>query len=156
MSIAVSFKLGLTSFGGPVAHLGATPRVRRRRQYRREDVHRSGRALPVPAEARQQSGQFSIGLMRAGWIGGLAAWCGFAASIDLLLIGFAVIAPDLNGPIEQGLIHAQAHRRRGAVHRSAVWDFFNETLAHETGGEQALRAHRCRDSFVSPTSRNCW
>src|SRR5271167_433951 len=72
-------KLGLISFGGPVAHIG---------YFRDEFVTRRGwlddptytdlvalcQFLPGPASS--QVG-FSIGLKRAGYFGGLAAWAGF-------------------------------------------------------------------------------
>ena len=72
-------RLGLTSFGGPVAHLG---------YFRSEFVTRRGwlsehayadlvalcQFLPGPARARSESG---IGLLRAGLPGAFAAWTGF-------------------------------------------------------------------------------
>ena len=74
--LAVFLKLGLTSFGGPVAHIG---------YFRREFVERRrwlddatftdlvGLCQFLPGPASSQVG-FSIGLLRAGWLGGLAAW----------------------------------------------------------------------------------
>ncbi len=81
------FRLGLSSFGGPVAHLG---------YFRREFVDRRGwvsaedyanllalcQFLPGPASS--QVG-FCLGLQRAGWLGGLAAWCGFTLPSALLM-----------------------------------------------------------------------
>jgi len=117
------FKLGLTSFGGPVAHLGYFRReFVERRQWLDEKTYIDLVALCqfLPGPASSQVG-FSIGLMRAGWIGGLAAWCGFTLPSVLLLIGFAVIAPDLNGPLGQGLIHG-LKIAAVAVVAQAVWD----------------------------------
>jgi chromate transporter len=117
------FKLGLTSFGGPVAHLGYFRReFVERRQWLDEKTYIDLVALCqfLPGPASSQVG-FSIGLMRAGWIGGLAAWCGFTLPSVLLLIGFAVIAPDLNGPLGQGLIHG-LKLVAVAVVAQAVWD----------------------------------
>jgi chromate transporter len=95
--LKVFLKLGLTSFGGPIAHLGYFRRefVDSRRWLDDEaytDLVALCQFLPGPASS--QVG-FSIGLMRAGWLGGLAAWCGFTLPSVLLLIGFASVAPDL-------------------------------------------------------------
>src|SRR5471030_3527696 len=104
---AAFLKLGMVSFGGPIAHLGYFRRefVERRRWLDDEaytDLVALCQFLPGPASS--QVG-FSIGLMRAGWLGGLAAWCGFTLPSVLLLIGFAAVAPSLGGPVGSGLIH---------------------------------------------------
>ena len=94
-------RLGLTSFGGPVAHLG---------YFRREYVERRGwlddgtfadlvalcQSLPGPASS--QLG-FAIGLRRAGLAGGLAAWLGFTApsAVALIVFGLLFAATDLSG-----------------------------------------------------------
>jgi len=82
--------LGLTSFGGPVAHLG---------YFRREFVDRRrwlddasyadvvGLCQFLPGPASSQVG-ISLGLMRAGYAGALAAWLGFTAPSAILMIGF--------------------------------------------------------------------
>jgi chromate transporter len=64
---------------------------------------------------------FSIGLMRAGWLGGLAAWCGFTLPSVFLLIAFASVAPDLSSPVGQGLIHG-LKLVAVAVVAQAVWE----------------------------------
>ncbi|QIN67929.1 Chromate transporter (plasmid) [Caballeronia sp. SBC1] len=72
-------KLGLTCFGGPIAHLGYFRRefVERRRWLDDETfTDLVGLCQFLPGPASSQVG-FSIGLLRAGWIGGLAAWFGF-------------------------------------------------------------------------------
>jgi chromate transporter len=97
----------LTSFGGPVAHLGYFRRefVDRRRwldDVAYTDLLALCQFLPGPASS--QVG-FSIGLMRAGWLGGLAAWCGFTLPSVLLMIAFATAAPSLGGPMGDGLVH---------------------------------------------------
>lgn len=124
MEVFIAFlKLGLTSFGGPIAHLG---------YFRREFVERRrwlddatftdlvGLCQFLPGPASSQLG-FSIGLLRAGWLGGLAAWVGFTLPSVLLLIGFAALAPDLNGPVGAGLIHG-LKLVAVAVVAQAVWD----------------------------------
>ncbi|KWD77733.1 chromate efflux transporter, partial [Burkholderia ubonensis] len=64
---------------------------------------------------------FSIGLLRAGWRGALAAWCGFTLPSVVLLLAFAAIAPALNGPVGSGLIHG-LKLVAVAVVAQAVWD----------------------------------
>ncbi|BCG01753.1 chromate transporter (plasmid) [Paraburkholderia sp. PGU19] len=105
--LAVFLKLGLTCFGGPIAHIGYFRRefVDRRRWLDEEtytDLVALCQFLPGPASS--QVG-FAIGLLRAGGLGGLAAWCGFTLPSVLLLLGFAVVAPGLGGPVGGGLIH---------------------------------------------------
>lgn len=121
--LKVFLKLGLTSFGGPIAHLGYFRRefVENRRWLDDEaytDLVALCQFLPGPASS--QVG-FSIGLMRAGWLGGLAAWCGFTLPSVLLLIGFAALAPDLGNAAGQGLIHG-LKLVAVAVVAQAVWD----------------------------------
>ncbi len=87
----VFLRLGLTSFGGPVAHLGyfRSEFVERRRwldEATYADLIALSQFLPGPASS--QVG-IAIGTMRAGLLGGLAAWLGFTLPSALLMIGFA-------------------------------------------------------------------
>jgi chromate transporter len=87
----VFLKLGLTSFGGPVAHLSFFREefVQRRRWLKEEsyaDLVALCQFLPGPASS--QVG-YAIGLMRGGTIGGLAAWLGFTMPSAAVLIAFA-------------------------------------------------------------------
>ena len=87
----VFLRLGLTSFGGPVAHLGyfRTEFVARRRwlgEAAYADIVALCQFLPGPASS--QVG-LSIGLLRAGLPGALAAWLGFTMPSALALIAFA-------------------------------------------------------------------
>ncbi|MGG2047880.1 chromate efflux transporter [Burkholderia gladioli] len=121
--LAVFLKLGLSSFGGPVAHLAYFRRefVERRRWLDDEaysDLVGLCQFLPGPASS--QVG-FSIGLLRAGWLGGLAAWLGFTLPSVLLLIAFAALAPSLGGPLGEGLVHG-LKLVAVAVVAQAVWD----------------------------------
>ena len=77
--LRVFARLGVTSFGGPIAHLGyfRDEFVTRRRwidDVAYADLVALCQFLPGPASS--QVG-FSIGLSRAGYLGGLAAWTGF-------------------------------------------------------------------------------
>jgi chromate transporter len=104
---AAFLKLGLTSFGGPIAHLG---------YFRREFVERRGwideerfgqllglcQFLPGPASS--QLG-FSLGLLRAGWPGAFAAFVGFTLPSALLMFGFAVSNEVLSGALGGSAVH---------------------------------------------------
>lgn len=98
----VFLRLGLTSFGGPVAHLGYFREafvVRRR--WLRDDAYADLVALCqfLPGPASSQVGM-ALGLQRAGLLGLLAAWCGFTLPSAVLLVAFALLVsgtPDLAG-----------------------------------------------------------
>lgn len=100
-------KLGLTSFGGPVAHLGyfRTEFVERRhwlddRSY--SDLVALCQFLPGPASS--QVGM-ALGMGRAGWWGSLAAWLGFTLPSALALILFAYGVAEYRGLAESGWVH---------------------------------------------------
>ena len=104
--LAAALRLGLTSFGGPIAHIG---------YFRREYVERRGwldeaafadlvalsQLLPGPSSS--QLG-IAIGSRRAGMLGGLVAWLGFTlpSAIALTLLGLFAASTDLSGA---GWIH---------------------------------------------------
>lgn len=103
---SIFLKLGLTSFGGPVAHLSyfRTEFVERRKWFddgQYADLVALCQFLPGPASS--QVG-FAIGVQRAGALGGLAAFLGFTLPSIIILLGFAAIIPFLQGDIGQGLI----------------------------------------------------
>lgn len=100
-------KLGLTSFGGPIAHLGYFREefVTRRRWFDDRaygDLVALCQFLPGPASS--QVG-FAIGLLRAGPLGAAAAWAGFTLPSALLMLAFALGAAALDGPLAQGILH---------------------------------------------------
>ncbi len=100
-------KLGLTSFGGPVAHLGYLREefVRRRGWL---DDERFAQLLAIcqflPGPASSQLG-FAIGLLRGGWRGALCAFLGFTLPSALLMFGFATLAPLLGQGIGAAALH---------------------------------------------------
>jgi len=100
--------LGITCFGGPVAHLGyfRTEFVNRRRWIsERSYADLVGLCQFLPGPASSKLG-FSLGLMRAGYLGGLAAWVGFTLPSAFVLVLFAYGAGALLGtPVGQGLLH---------------------------------------------------
>ena len=105
--LLVFLKLGVTSFGGPIAHIGYfREELVVRRRWVDEATYTDLVALCqfLPGPASSQVG-FSLGLIRAGYWGGLAAWTGFALPSAVLLTAFAYGAEELGGPIGQGVIH---------------------------------------------------
>jgi chromate transporter len=100
-------KLGLTSFGGPVAHLGffRTEFVERRRWLDDSsyvDLVALCQFLPGPASS--QVGM-ALGQRRAGWAGALAAWVGFTLPSAVALIVFAYSVQQWAGLAQSGAVH---------------------------------------------------
>ncbi|MFG1479125.1 chromate efflux transporter [Xanthobacter sp. V4C-4] len=116
-------KLGLTSFGGPVAHIG----------YFRDELVLKRRWLDdagfadlvalcqfLPGPASSQLG-FALGILRGGGLlGGLAAWCAFTLPSALALVAFALGAAALSGPWMAGALHG-LKLVAVAVVAQAVW-----------------------------------
>ena len=105
--LRVFLKLGLTSFGGPIAHIGYfREELVVRRRWIEEAAYSDLVALCqfLPGPASSQVG-FSLGLIRAGYWGGLAAWTGFTLPSAILLTAFAYGAGVLGGPMSLGVIH---------------------------------------------------
>jgi len=104
---ATFLTLGLTSFGGPIAHLGFFHReLVERRQWVTESQYAQLLALCqfLPGPASSQLG-FALGLQRAGWTGAIAAFLAFTLPSALLLFGFAALLPKMSGPIGTAAIH---------------------------------------------------
>src|SRR6516162_10137919 len=100
-------KLGVTSFGGPIAHIGYfREEFVVRRHWLDERAYADLMALCqfLPGPASSQVG-FSVGLMRAGYLGAAAAWTGFTLPSAILLVLFAYGAGKLHGAIGAGLLH---------------------------------------------------
>lgn len=104
----VFLKLGLTSFGGPIAHLGY---FRDELVVRRRWIDESGYADLValcqflPGPASSQVG-FSLGILRGhGLLGGLAAWLAFTMPSAILLFAFGLGAAAFTGPAAEGFLH---------------------------------------------------
>jgi chromate transporter len=105
--LRVFLRLGLSSFGGPVAHLGYFHDefvLRRRWLDERSYADLVALCQFLPGPASSQVG-FSIGLLRAGYLGGLAAWTGFTLPSAVLLVLFAYGANALTGPMGVALLH---------------------------------------------------
>ena len=103
----IFLKLGISSFGGPIAHIGYfREEFVVRRQWLSEPTFVDIVALCQfqPGPASSQTG-FAIGLIRAGYGGALAAWAGFTLPSAILMVLFAYGAGALSGPIGAGLLH---------------------------------------------------
>src|SRR5882757_5434885 len=105
---AAFLKLGLTSFGGPIAHLGYfRNEFVERRKWLDETSYADLVALCqfLPGPASSQVG-FTLGVQRGnGLLGGLAAWFAFTMPSALILFAFAMGAAVLTGPAAEGLLH---------------------------------------------------
>jgi chromate transporter len=99
-------KLGVTSFGGPIAHVGYfREELVVRRRWVDDPTYTDLVALCqfLPGPASSQVG-FSLGLIRAGYWGGLAAWTGFTLPSAVVMTAFAYGAGALGGAMGQGVI----------------------------------------------------
>src|SRR5450755_717171 len=102
-----SLRLGLSSFGGPIAHLAYFERiyVRERRWINVDDyagIVALCQLLPGPASSQVN---FLIGWHRAGWLGAIASWIGFTLPSALLMYLFALYASEVHGPEVQVVLH---------------------------------------------------
>lgn len=115
-------KLGLTSFGGPIAHLGYfRDELVVRRRWIDEAAYADLVALCqfLPGPASSQVG-FALGLWRGGPLGALAAWAAFTLPSAILLVLFAMGAAGLDGAVAQGVLHG-LKLVAVAVVAQAVW-----------------------------------
>lgn len=98
-------RLGLTSFGGPVAHLGYFRRAFVGRWLDEERFAEIvGLCSFLPGPTSSQVG-VAIGLGRAGVKGGVAAWLGFTLPSAILMISFVFVARSLRSPVAASAIH---------------------------------------------------
>lgn len=134
-------KLGLTSFGGPIAHLGY---FRNELVTRRNWISEEGYADLVtlcqflPGPASSQVG-FALGLLRGGFRGAAAAWAGFTLPSALLLVAFAMAATAFGGPVGNGLLHG-LKIVAVAVVAQAVWGMARNLAPDKERASIALAA----------------
>jgi len=105
--LLAALKLGLTSFGGPIAHLGYYERAYvRKLQWLSNEQYGALISLCqlLPGPTSSQVG-FLVGLHRAGWVGALAAWTGFTLPSALLMYAFATWTPAQPGPRMHAVLH---------------------------------------------------
>jgi chromate transporter len=103
----VATRLGLTSFGGPIAHLGYFHEeyVKRRKWIDEQayaDLVALCQFLPGPASSQVS---IAIGIARARLPGGIAAWLGFTMPSALALIAFAFGIGAFAGAADAGWLH---------------------------------------------------
>lgn len=133
--------LGLTSFGGPVAHLGyfRTEFVVRR-QWLSEQAYADLVALCqfLPGPASSQVG-FALGLMRGGPWGAAMAWLAFTLPSAVVLVLFALGATVLEGPVASGIVNG-LKVAAVAIVAHAVWGMARNLCPDRTRAGIALAA----------------
>ncbi|NRB54435.1 MAG: chromate efflux transporter [Salinicola sp.] len=133
--------LGLTSFGGPIAHLGYFREafvVRRGWLSESDFADLVALCQFLPGPASSQVG-FAIGLRRGGLPGALAAWCAFTLPSAIALALFASGASALGGDVGQSLIHG-LKLVAVAVVANAVWGMAGKLCPDRTRAGIALVA----------------
>ncbi|HTS39769.1 MAG TPA: chromate efflux transporter [Xanthobacteraceae bacterium] len=103
----VFLRLGLTSFGGPIAHLGYFhDEIVVRRRWLQEKTYADLVALSqfLPGPASSKIG-IAIGLSRAGYLGALAAWVGFTMPSAVALVLFAYGVAAAGNTLGTGWLH---------------------------------------------------
>lgn len=144
--------LGVTCFGGPIAHIGyfRTEFVDRRRWLSDQayaDLVGLCQFLPGPASSKLG---FSLGLLRAGYLGGLAAWLGFTLPSALLLIAFAWGAGALaDSVLGEALLHG-LKLVAVAIVAQAVWGMARNLCPDRTRG--TIAAVAALTVLLAPTS----
>ena len=103
----VFLKLGLTSFGGPIAHIGYFRKALVEQRGWVND-HQFGQLLAIcqflPGPASSQLG-FSLGLIRAGWLGAVSAFLAFTLPSVILLVSFVFLLTFISSTTNDVLIH---------------------------------------------------
>src|SRR5712692_5945314 len=105
--LRVFARLGISSFGGPVAHLGYfRQEIVVRRKWLDEAAYADliGLCQFLPGPASSQVG-ISLGMTRAGLWGGLAAWLGFTLPSAIALTAFAYATTTFKGIVQSGWLH---------------------------------------------------
>ena len=120
--LLVFLQLGLTSFGGPAAHLGyfREALVAKRRWLSEQayaDLVALCQFLPGPASSQVGMG---IGMMHAGYRGALAAWVGFTLPSAIALVLAAQGLMHWGSAVPAGVLHG-LHLAAIAVILQAVW-----------------------------------
>lgn len=133
--------LGLTSFGGPVAHLGyfRNEFVSRRKwldEQNYADLVALCQFLPGPASS--QVG-FAVGLQRGGLAGALTAWAAFTLPSALILLAFAYSAAAFEGAFGLGLLHG-LKLVAVAIVAQAVWGMARNLCPDRTRASIAVGA----------------
>ncbi len=147
----IFLRLGLTSFGGPIAHLGYFHNefVTRRRwlsEHSYADLVALCQFLPGPASS--QVGM-ALGLSRAGYRGALAAWAGFTLPSATILIAFALGIARYGSAISPGALHG-LKVVAVAVVAQAVWSMARNLCTD--GPRVALMAIAACVALLAPSA----
>lgn len=148
--LAASVKLGVTSFGGPIAHLG---------YFHHEYVVKRGwlgetafadlvalcQFLPGPASSQVN---MAVGMSRAGIAGALAAWVGFTLPSAAILSAFAFLT-GLRGVMGSGWLHGLM-LAAVAIVAQAVWGMARRLAPDATRG--AIASVAAISSLLVPSS----
>jgi chromate transporter len=138
---AVFARLGLTSFGGPIAHLGYfRAEIVERRKWLDDQTYADLVALCqfLPGPASSQVG-IGVGVMRAGLLGGLAAWLAFTMPSALALIAFALGVGQLSDAAGADWLHG-LKVVAVAVVAQAVWGMARSLAPDRTRASVAILA----------------
>lgn len=133
--------LGLTSFGGPIAHLGyfRAEFVTRRRWLSEADyADLVALCQFLPGPASSQVG-FALGLLRGGGWGAAAAWTAFTLPSALVLVLFASGAASFDGPVSEGILHG-LKVAAVAIVAHAVWGMAHKLCPDQRRAGIALAA----------------
>ncbi len=137
--LGASTKLGLTSFGGPIAHLGYfREEYVKRRKWLDEKSYADLVALCqfLPGPASSQVG-IAIGMMRGGLLGGIASWIGFTLPSALALTLFAYALGNYADLGDVGWLHGLMIVAVAVV-AQAVWGMARTLAPDRTRGTIAL------------------
>ncbi len=139
--LLIYLRLGMTAFGGPVAHLGYLREefvVRRRWLDEHEFADLLALCQFLPGPASSQLG-FAIGYRHAGLAGGLAAWLGFTLPAAILMMSFAAVL-GVAGDLEQSGWISGLKAGAVAVVANAVWGMSGKLCVTRTTASMALGA----------------
>lgn len=145
---SVFLKLGLTSFGGPIAHLGYfRDEFVIRRKWISEQNYADLVALCqfLPGPASSQVG-IALGLLRAGYKGAFAAWVGFTLPSTLVLILFAFGFLHIGDIIPSGTLHG-LKIAAVAVVAQAIWGMA-KNLCTDTARISIMTMAACLVLFI--------
>lgn len=134
-------KLGTTSFGGPIAHLGyLRAEFVERREWLDDKAYADLVALCqfLPGPASSQVG-FALGISRRGLPGGVVAWLGFTLPSAIIMIAFAYGAQLLPGSVTSGWLHG-LKLAAVAIVAQAVWSLGRQLCPDRVRASFAIAA----------------
>ena len=139
--LLIFLKLGLTCFGGPIAHIGYFRQAFVERRRWLDDVSFADLVALCQFQPGTASSQvvFSLGLMRGGWLGGMAASAGFTLPSAIAMLLFAYAARDMNGPLGLSVLHG-LKLVAVAIVAQAVWGMASTLCPDRTRAGIAVSA----------------